>query len=114
MKTASTLRFEEFLQEIDMSLETYFHCIQSTLTVSKVFLKRLLEETRINNYNKTLLNCWEANLDIQFILDPYACVSYIVSYISKGQRGFSKLLSDACQEANRKDSDIRGELVTNF
>lgn len=90
VKTASTLSFEEFfLQEIDISLETYLHCIQSTLTVSKVFLKRSLEETRINNYNKTLLKCWEANLDIQFILDPYASVSYIVSYISKGQRGLS-------------------------
>lgn len=57
VKTASTQSFEEFLQEIDMSLETYLHCIQSTLTVSKVFLKRSLEETRINNYNKTLLKC---------------------------------------------------------
>lgn len=107
VKTASTLSFEEFLQEIDMSLETSLHCFQSTLTVSKVFLKLSLEETRINNYNKTLLKCWEANLDIQFILDPYACVSYIVSYISKGQRGLPNLLFDACQEAKRKDSDIR-------
>lgn len=57
LKTASTQSFEEFLQEIDKSLETYLHCIQSTLTVSKVFLKRSLEETRINNYNKTLLKC---------------------------------------------------------
>lgn len=57
VKTASTQSFEEFLQEIDKSLETYLHCIQSTLTVSKVFLKRSLEETRINNYNKTLLKC---------------------------------------------------------
>lgn len=110
VKTASTLSFEEFLQEIDMNLETYLHCIQSTLTVSKVFLKRSLEETRINNYNKTLLKCREANLDIQFIQDPYACVSYIVSYISKGQRGLSNLLSDACQEAKRKDSDIRQQV----
>lgn len=37
VKTASNLSFEEFLQEIDMSLETYLHCIQSTLTVSKFF-----------------------------------------------------------------------------
>lgn len=113
VKTASTLSFEEFSQEIDMSLKTYLHCIQSTLTVSKVFnnfLKRSLEETRINNYNKTMLKCWEANLDIQFILDPYACVSCIVSYISKGQRGLSNLLSDACQETKRKYSDIRQQV----
>lgn len=46
-------------------------------------------------------------MDIQFILDPYACVSYIVSYISKGQRGLSNILSEACKEAKQKDSDIK-------
>lgn len=91
VKTASTLSFEEFLQEIDMSLETYLHCIQSTLTVSKVFLKRSLEQTRINNYNKTLLKCWEANLDIQFILDRSLCMCFIHSFIHfQGSERFIK------------------------
>lgn len=49
-------------------------------------------------------------MDIQFILDPYACVSYIVSYISKGQRGLSNLLSEACKEVKQKDSDIRQQV----
>lgn len=49
-------------------------------------------------------------MDIQFILDPYACVSYIVSYISKGQRGLSTLLQDACSQARENDSDIRQQV----
>lgn len=49
-------------------------------------------------------------MDIQFILDPYACVSYIVSYIAKGQRGLSNILSEACKEVKQKDSDIRQQV----
>ena len=49
-------------------------------------------------------------MDIQFVLDPYACVSYIVSYISKGQRGLSTLLQDACSQTRENDSDIRQQV----
>lgn len=49
-------------------------------------------------------------MDIQFILDPYACAVYIVSYISKGQRGMSNLLRHACEEARTSNSDIRQQV----
>ena len=45
-------------------------------------------------------------MDIQFVLDPYACAVYIVSYITKGQRGMSKLLCKACDEAKEGNKDI--------
>ena len=38
-------------------------------------------------------------MDIQFVLDIYACAMYIVSYISKTQKGISELLQTACTEA---------------
>jgi len=53
-----------------------------------------------------LLKAWQANLDIQFILDPYACAVYILSYITKGQRGMSKLLRKASEEASSGNNDI--------
>lgn len=49
-------------------------------------------------------------MDIQYILDPYACAAYIVSYISKGQRGMSDLLSSACKEAKSSESDIKQQV----
>lgn len=49
-------------------------------------------------------------MDIQFILDPYACAVYIVSYISKGQRCMSNLLRHACEEARTSNSDIRQQV----
>ena len=45
-------------------------------------------------------------MDIQFVLDPYACAVYILSYITKGQRGMSKLLCKAYEEAKEENKDI--------
>jgi len=33
-------------------------------------------------------------MDIQFILDVYSCVRYVIEYIGKNQRGISKLMRD--------------------
>ena len=91
-------------------MKSYMYAFRATVTSSKVFLKRNLEETRINNYNNIRLESWEATMDIQYILDPYECISYIVSYISNGQRGLSNLLYEAYKEAKAKDSDIRQQV----
>ena len=102
--------FTDFLEKLHLTKEEYILSIRSSLSRATVFLKRSLSESRINNYNKTLIKSWQANMDIQYILDPYSCVSYIVSYISKGQRGLSNLLLEACHEAKEKDSDIRQQV----
>ena len=40
------------------------------------------------------------------MLDPYACAVCILSYITKGQRGMSKLLRKACEEAKEGNKNI--------
>lgn len=106
----SELSFQEFLSNLNLDLETYIQAIRSSLKQNRVFLKRSPNEVRINAYNPILLKCWQANMDIQFILDPYACAVYIVSYISKGQRGMSNLLRHACEKARTSNSDIRQQV----
>jgi hypothetical protein len=54
---------------------------------------------------KIVLSAWKANHDLQFILDPYACARYIVSYISKSQKGMSALLDQAIKEARQGNLD---------
>ena len=114
MGVDSVLSFPEFLKSLSITYEDYILPLRSSIAEghSKVFLKRSVSEIRINTYNKILLRSWEANMDIQYILDPYACATcmYVVSYISKGQRGMSKLLSEACKEARKNDSDIRQQV----
>ena len=49
-------------------------------------------------------------MDIQFVLDVYACAMYIVSYISKAQKGMSQLLQRACDEARAGSSSIKQQV----
>lgn len=64
-----------------------------------VVLRRNLNELWINQYNPFLLKCWDANLDIQFVLDPLSCIVYVVSYISKAEREMGMLLKQTKIEA---------------
>ena len=45
-------------------------------------------------------------MDMQYVLDPYACATYILSYITKGQRGMSRLLEEATEEIKSGKRDI--------
>ena len=74
------------------------------------FLKRTPSEIRINNYNTTLLKAWQANMDLQYVLDPYACAAYILAYITKGQRGISRLLQKATEEIRSGNQDIANKV----
>ena len=49
-------------------------------------------------------------MDIQFVLDVYVCAMYIVSYISKAQKGMSQLLQRACKEARAGNSNIKQQV----
>ena len=109
-KAESNVNFDEFLAELGIDYALYVKSVRSTLNRPKIFLKRSVAESRINNYNETLIKSWMANMDLQFVLDPFSCVSYIVSYISKGQRGLSNLLKDACADAQQADSDVRQQV----
>ena len=110
MKLGEKLSYEAFLQTLEASDDDYISAIRSTLQSKKVFLKRQVDEIRVNSYNKVLLNCWKANMDLQFVLDPYACAMYIVSYIAKAQRGMSNLLHNACQDAKKGNMDLRRQV----
>ncbi|XP_069139395.1 uncharacterized protein [Argopecten irradians] len=110
-KDGCSLSFLEFLQTIVQMEETeYIKCIRASLKGPKIFLRRNPAEMRVNYYNLAILQAWHANLDIQFVLDPYACATYIVSYISKSQRGISALLEKASQEAVEGNMDLRRQV----
>ena len=111
LKDAENLDFTDFLQNVaGMSEDEYIMCIRSSLKSPKVFLQRKPCEVRINPYMTSLLEAWDANHDLQFVLDPYACAVYIVAYISKSQRGMSLLLDEACKEARKGNMDIKRQV----
>lgn len=62
----------------------------------------------INNYNPVLLRAWQANIEIQFVSNPYACIQYVVSYITKEEREMPLLLRAVSDEC--KDNSIRDQM----
>ena len=105
------MTFEEFLENIaKMDFEDYIKCIRSSLKAPKVFLKQKTKDMRINLFNEGILLAWKANLDIQIVLEPYGCASYIVGYISKSQRGMSAQLDAAAKEARKGNLDLKKQV----
>ena len=75
-----------------------------------IYLKRRIQDQWVNNYNKDLIRCWNGNMDIQYVLDPYACAMYIVSYITKAEREMGDLLKNAQKEAREGNIDAVAQL----
>ena len=110
MKEGEPISFEQLLVKLKVTENEYRLAVRSSLNAPTVFLKRKPNELRINNYNPACLEAWRANMDIQFVLDVYACAMYIVSYISKAQKGMSELLRQACDEARKGNSSIKQQV----
>ena len=106
LKEGVDTTFDQLLESLGVSEKKYILAIHSSLNCPTVFLKRMPNELRVNNYNPA----WRANMDIQYVLDVYACAMYIVSYISKAQKGTSELLRKACAEAKEGNSNKKQQV----
>uniref|UniRef100_A0A671UFX1 ATP-dependent DNA helicase n=1 Tax=Sparus aurata TaxID=8175 RepID=A0A671UFX1_SPAAU len=78
---------------------------------TQVVLKRQANEVWINQYSTPLLKCWNANIDIQYVVDAYACVVYIISYISKSEKEMGLLLGNAQREAAKEGNSSAKEAL---
>ena len=112
MITDEDVTYDAFLNDMGMTEDQYVLAIKSSITSATVFLKRSPSEVRVNNYNRHCLKAWRANMDLQYVLDVYACASYIAAYVTKAQRGMSELLRKACAEAKSGNKDIREQVRT--
>ena len=89
LKGGKDITFDQILEELGVTEHEYILAIRSSLSCPTIFLRRSANELRINSYNPVCLQAWRVNIDIQFVLDAYACAMYIFSYISKAQKGMS-------------------------
>ncbi|XP_038063129.1 uncharacterized protein LOC119733831 [Patiria miniata] len=76
-------------------------------TKTSIIMKRDPQDVWVNQYNPDLIRCWNANMDIQYICDEYACAAYVVSYMSKSEREMGQLLSHTLSEARKGNLDAR-------
>ena len=81
----------EFLIDNRLDRDKYMNVILSILTRPTLIFKREMSEIYTNTFNPWLARVIGSNIDLQFILDEYSCASYVVVYVSKSNRGISKL-----------------------
>ena len=110
LKEGEDITFDQLLTNLEVSEKDYILAIRSSLNRPTIFLERKPNELRVNNYNPAYLSAWRAIMDVQFILDVYACAMYIVSYISKAQKGMSELLRKACAEAKEGNANVKQQV----
>ena len=99
---------EHVLEASGVTMEEYINALEVSKNGHSVVLQRKLLEMNINNYNPAVLRAWRANMDIQFILDAYACVMYVTSYMMKSERAMGELLKQVVKET--RGDDIRTQL----
>lgn len=102
--------FDQMLELVGCSEDDYIEAIRSQLKSSKILLKRQPKDCRLNAFSPKILSLMRSNMDIQFVLDPYACIGYIVDYINKSNRGLSLSLRTWLEEFKKGDGGIRKQL----
>ncbi|XP_078312811.1 uncharacterized protein LOC144619258 [Crassostrea virginica] len=91
---------EDLVQQLGLSVEDYMNAVRMSTRGSTVVLERTPAEIHTNYYNGPLLKTWGANIDVQYALDPYACITYMVAYITKDEREMSQILQAVSKECS--------------
>ena len=100
----------EVLESVDISQDEFENYLSMCSNSQTIYYKRRIEEQWINNYNPHLIRAWNGNMDIQYVMDPYSCVMYIVSYISKSEREMGDLIRNAQREAVEGNDEAVAQL----
>ena len=85
------------------------HNLITKLTIYSIKNKKIVL-IWVNNYNPDLIRCWNGNMDIQYILDPFAAIVYMLSYLTKSEREMGDLLRNAQREAREGNLNALSEL----
>ena len=95
--------FDQILNILGITFQEYMDCHNILSQRNTVVYKRHPDDAWINPYNSVLLQSWDANIDIQPVLDARSCIMYIVSYISKTERELGDLLKQVQTEMHQTD-----------
>ena len=101
------LNLDELLEKAEVTEKDYINALEVT-SKGDVLLKCEPNECCINNYNASVMLAWQANMDIQYVMNAYACVMYVASYIMKTERAMGELLKCVASEA--RTDELKSQL----
>lgn len=98
---------DDFLRTFNVrSEEEYMDVLRAGVARPCVLHRRTPTEKFVNAFNPWIGRVLDSNMDLQIILDHYACASYVVDYVNKADRGMSNLkraVSDNLKENPNDD-----------
>ena len=77
--------------------------INSTDTLQHVDAMADVYSQWTNSFNIHCLHTWQANMDLQYIIDPYSCTMYVTSYMMKSEKAMSELLLKVSKESGAEE-----------
>ncbi|KAL3182511.1 hypothetical protein MRX96_007194 [Rhipicephalus microplus] len=81
-----------FLRAFGLHFEKeYMDVLRAGLSRPCVLHRRTPAEMFVKAFNAWIGRVLDSNMDMQIILDHYACASYVVDYVNKSDRGMSNL-----------------------
>ena len=78
---STDITLQEVLDTAHVTLLDFTKSLSTRKCEQSVILKRKPSEQSINYYSPAILKAWEANMDIQYVINAYTCVMYIASYV---------------------------------
>ncbi|XP_071953317.1 uncharacterized protein [Antedon mediterranea] len=100
----------ELFQSLGITQSAFEKANNCVATEEKIVIKRNPQDVWVNQYNPSLLRAWNANMDIQYITNVYACIIYVIGYMSKSEREMGLLLNHAASEVKEGNEDARQSL----
>ena len=73
----SSRSLQQVLDAVDVHLEVHIQAIIASTLQGTVHLQHEPQEHHINKYKSSLLQPWLENMDIQYVMDAWACAIYI-------------------------------------
>ncbi|XP_039896714.1 uncharacterized protein LOC120739111 isoform X6 [Simochromis diagramma] len=100
----------ELLHKCKLTYEQYLDCVFNLSNGHVILLQREPNDCWVNAYNADLLRAWNANMDIQYVIDDYSCLMYMMSYVSKPEFEMTQFLNGVIQEVKKSNVNERDEM----
>ncbi|XP_042149867.1 uncharacterized protein LOC121837984, partial [Ixodes scapularis] len=83
----------------------YISVLRAGTPRATIMLPRTVQQKWVNYFNPWVASILDSNMDLQIVLDTYACAAYVVEYVNKANRGMSNL-NRAVQEIVKEKGDM--------
>ena len=97
----------------EVSYDAYVEALKTTNRGYSVVFQRDIDEIYINPYNVEWMRAWDANLDLQPVLDFFAVITYVTDYYAKADEGKMEIIKAMLKESQSDSLQEKMRLVAN-